>query len=108
MVTSSAMGEQIFRFREKVEAVANPPQWNDHHRPFRSQWMNRVAELIFVGPDFLDTPARLPLNEKRSARTQPRDLCLPKILHEPRHCKIYPIGAKISLSKTWEAATAPL
>jgi class 3 adenylate cyclase len=58
------MGEQIFRFREKVEAVANAAARGTTILDLSTTMDEPVAELIFVGPDFLDTPARLPLNDE--------------------------------------------
>ena len=58
------MGEQMFRFREKVEAVAHAAARGTTIIEMSASMDEPVAELIFVGPDFLDTPARLPLNEE--------------------------------------------
>ncbi|HUQ49731.1 MAG TPA: adenylate/guanylate cyclase domain-containing protein [Terriglobales bacterium] len=58
------MGEQVFRFREKVEAVAGAAARGTTMLELNTSLDEPVAELIFVGPDFLDTPARLPLNEE--------------------------------------------
>jgi class 3 adenylate cyclase len=58
------MGEQMFRFREKTEAVANAAARGTTILDLSSSMDEPVAELVFVGPDFLDTPARLPLNEE--------------------------------------------
>jgi class 3 adenylate cyclase len=58
------MGEQMFRFREKTEAVANAAARGTTILDLSSTMDEPVAELVFVGPDFLDTPARLPLNEE--------------------------------------------
>jgi class 3 adenylate cyclase len=58
------MGEQMFRFREKTEAVANAAARGTTILDLSSTLDEPVAELVFVGPDFLDTPARLPLNEE--------------------------------------------
>jgi len=72
------MGEQMFRFREKVEAVANAAARGTTIIDLSATMDEPVAELIFVGPDFLDTPARLPLQRRGDKfRTQPRNVCLP-------------------------------
>ena len=88
------MGEQIFRFREKVEAVANAAARGTTITDLSAAMDEPVAELIFVGPDFLDTPARLPLNEEemsfgrsRGTYVFPEDPFMSRA-----HCKIYHRG----------------
>jgi class 3 adenylate cyclase len=88
------MGEQLFRFREKVEAVANAAARGTTITDLSAAMDEPVAELIFVGPDFLDTPARLPLNEEeisfgrsRGTYVFPEDPFMSRA-----HCKIYHRG----------------
>jgi class 3 adenylate cyclase len=88
------MGEQIFRFREKVEAVANAAARGTTITDLSAAMDEPVAELIFVGADFLDTPARLPLNEEeisfgrsRGTYVFPEDPFMSRA-----HCKIYHRG----------------
>jgi class 3 adenylate cyclase len=58
------MGDQMFRFREKTEAVATAAARGTTIPDLSATMDEPVAELVFVGPDFLETPARLPLNEE--------------------------------------------
>jgi class 3 adenylate cyclase len=58
------MGEQMFRFREKTEAVAHAAARGTTILDLSATMDEPVAELVFVGADFLDTPARLPLNDE--------------------------------------------
>lgn len=88
------MGEQMFRFREKVEAVTNAAARGTAIIELAATMDDPVAELIFVGPDFLDTPARLPLNEEevsfgrsRGTYVFPEDPFMSRA-----HCKIYHRG----------------
>lgn len=88
------MGEQVFRFREKTEAVAGAAARGTTILELNSDMEEPVAELIFVGPDFLDTPARLPLNEEeisfgrsRGTYVFPEDPFMSRA-----HCKIYHRG----------------
>lgn len=88
------MGEQMFRFREKVEAVANAAARGTAIIELASAMDENVAELIFVGPDFLDTPARLPLNEEEISFGRTRGTYVfPEDQYMSRaHCKIYHRG----------------
>lgn len=88
------MGEQVFRFREKVEAVAGAAAQGTSILQLSSVMSEPVAEMIFVGPDFLDTPARLPLNEEeisfgrtRGTYTFPEDPFMSRA-----HSKLYHRG----------------
>ncbi len=88
------MGEQVFRFREKTEAVAGAAARGTTILELNSDMDEPVAELIFVGPDFLDTAARLPLNEEeisfgrsRGTYVFPEDPFMSRA-----HCKIYHRG----------------
>ena len=88
------MGEQVFRFREKVEALAGAAARGTTMLELNSNMDEPVAELIFVGSDFLDTPARLPLNEEeisfgrsRGTYVFPEDPFMSRA-----HCKIYHRG----------------
>jgi class 3 adenylate cyclase len=88
------MGEQMFRFREKVEAVTNAAARGTAILDLAAAMDEPVAELIFVGPDFLDTPARLPLNDEevsfgrsRGTYVFPEDPFMSRA-----HCKIYHRG----------------
>jgi class 3 adenylate cyclase/pSer/pThr/pTyr-binding forkhead associated (FHA) protein len=58
------LGEQMFRFREKVEMVTNAAARGTTILDLSTTLDEPVAQLVFVGPDFLDTPASLPLNEE--------------------------------------------
>jgi class 3 adenylate cyclase len=88
------MGEQMFRFREKVEAVANAAARGTTIIDLSATMDEPVAELIFVGPDFLDTPARLPLNEEEISFGRSRGtFVFPEDPFMSRaHCKIYHRG----------------
>jgi class 3 adenylate cyclase len=88
------MGEQVFRFREKVEAVAGAAARGTTILELNSDMDEPPAELIFVGQDFLDTAARLPLNEEeisfgrsRGTYVFPEDPFMSRA-----HCKIYHRG----------------
>jgi len=88
------MGEQVFRFREKVEAVAGAAARGTTILELNTDLEEPPAELIFVGTDFLDTPARLPLNEEeisfgrsRGTYVFPEDPFMSRA-----HCKIYHRG----------------
>jgi class 3 adenylate cyclase len=88
------MGEQVFRFREKVEAVSAAANRGTTILELSESLDEAPAELIFVGADFLDTPARLPLNEEeisfgrsRGYYTFPEDPFMSRA-----HCKIYHRG----------------
>lgn len=88
------MGEQVFRFREKTEAVAGAAARGTTILELNSNMDEPPAELIFLGPDFLDTPARLPLNEEeisfgrsRGTYVFPEDPFMSRA-----HCKIYHRG----------------
>jgi class 3 adenylate cyclase len=88
------MGEQLFRFREKVEAVANAAASGTAIIDLSATMDEPVAELIFVGPDFLDTPARLPLNDEEISFGRSRGtFVFPEDPFMSRaHCKIYHRG----------------
>jgi class 3 adenylate cyclase len=88
------MGEQMFRFREKVEAVANAAARGTTIIDLSATMDEPVAELIFVGADFLDTPARLPLNEEEISFGRSRGtFVFPEDPFMSRaHCKIYHRG----------------
>lgn len=88
------MGEQVFRFREKVEAVAGAAARGTTIIELNSDIDEPVAELIFVGQDFLDTPARLPLNEEEISFGRSRGTYIfPEDPFMSRaHCKIYHRG----------------
>jgi len=58
------VGEQMFRFRAKVEVMAQAAARGTTLLDLSSSIDEPAAELIFVGADFLDTPARLPLNDE--------------------------------------------
>src|SRR6185436_17600727 len=88
------MGEQVFRFREKTEAVAGAAARGTTILELNSDMEEPPAELIFVGNDFLDTAARLPLNEEeisfgrsRGTYVFPEDPFMSRA-----HCKIYHRG----------------
>lgn len=88
------MGEQMFRFREKVEVVANAAARGTTIIDLSSTMDEPVAQLIFVGPDFLDTPASLPLNEEEVSFGRSRGTYIfPEDPFMSRaHCKIYHRG----------------
>lgn len=88
------MGEQMFRFRAKVEAVAQAAARGTTMIDLSQSLDEPVAELIFVGSDFLDTPARLPLNDEeitfgrtRGTYVFPEDPFMSRA-----HCKLYHRG----------------
>jgi predicted component of type VI protein secretion system len=88
------MGEQMFRFREKVEMVANAAARGTTILDLSSTIDEPVAQLVFVGPDFLDTPASLPLNEEEVSFGRSRGTYIfPEDPFMSRaHCKIYHRG----------------
>src|SRR3954467_9020548 len=88
------MGEQMFRFREKVEAVSSGAARGAPILEMSTTLDEPVAQLIFVGPDFLDTPASLPLNEEEVSFGRSRGTYIfPEDAFMSRaHCKIYHRG----------------
>jgi class 3 adenylate cyclase len=88
------MGEQMFRFREKVEMVANAAARGTTILDLSTTLDEPVAQLVFVGPDFLDTPASLPLNEEEVSFGRSRGTYIfPEDPFMSRaHCKIYHRG----------------
>ena len=88
------IGEQLFRFRESVEAVSGAAARGATILDISASLGENVAELIFVGPDFLDTPARLPLNEEEISigRTRGTYVFPEDGFMSRAHCKIYHRG----------------
>jgi predicted component of type VI protein secretion system len=88
------MGEQMFRFREKVEMVTNAAARGTTILDLSTTLEEPVAQLVFVGPDFLDTPASLPLNEEEVSFGRSRGTYIfPEDPFMSRaHCKIYHRG----------------
>jgi class 3 adenylate cyclase/pSer/pThr/pTyr-binding forkhead associated (FHA) protein len=88
------MGEQMFRFREKVEVVTTAAARGTTILDLSSSLDEPVAQLIFVGPDFLDTPASLPLNEEEVSFGRSRGTYIfPEDAFMSRaHAKIYHRG----------------
>ena len=88
------MGEQMFRFREKVEAVRLAASSGTAIIDLAADLEEPVAELIFVGHDFLDTPAHLPLNQEEVTfgRTRGTYIFPEDAFMSRAHCKIYQRG----------------